>query len=129
MKESDAAPRRPTCEATSRWLEQLSQRVGHANELLRARIGVRHERQNQELLAAMNKRFNLLLRLQQAAELLSVAIFTYYSVNLIAYVTEEVEILLGIQHDPLLIKAILAPLVAGSVLIVMFRRRKGKPAA
>jgi len=119
-------PARNTCESVSRWLDQLSQRVSHASDLLRTRIGVLHERQNQELLTAMNMRFQLQLRLQQAAELLSVAIFTYYAVNLTAYVVEEVEVLMGMQADPLLIKAILAPLLAGTALFFLFRMRKKK---
>lgn len=119
-------PARTTCESVSRWLDQLSQRVAHASDLLRTRIEVRHERQNQELLTAMNKRFQLQLRLQQAAELLSVAIFTYYSVNLVAYVVEEGQVIMGMETDPLLIKSILAPLLAGTALFFLFRMRKKK---
>ncbi|HXH71703.1 MAG TPA: DUF3422 domain-containing protein [Mariprofundaceae bacterium] len=119
-------PARTTCESVSRWLEQLSQRVSHASDLLRTRIEVRHERQNQELLAAMNKRFKLQLRLQQAAELLSVAIFTYYSVNLVAYVAEELELLAGMEIDALLIKAVTAPILASAALLFLFRARRKK---
>lgn len=119
-------PARTTCESVSRWLDQLSQRVSHASDLLRARIDVRHERQNQELLTAMNKRFQLQLRLQQAAELLSVAIFTYYSVNLVAYVVEELEIMMGIEADVLLIKAVAGPILAATALFFLFRMRKKK---
>lgn len=119
-------PARTTCESVSRWLDQLSQRVAHASDLLRTRIEVRHERQNQDLLAAMNKRFQLQLRLQQAAELLSVAIFTYYATNLVAYVVEELEVLLGIPSDPLLIKAVVSPVLAATALYFLFRMRKKK---
>jgi len=119
-------PARNTCESVSRWLDQLSQRVAHASDLLRTRIEVQHGRQNQELLSAMNKRFQLQLRLQQAAELLSVAIFTYYSVNLVAYVVEELEVVMGLEADPLLTKAIAAPLLAGAALYMLFRMRKKK---
>lgn len=119
-------PARTTCESVSRWLDQLSQRVAHASDLLRTRIEVRHERQNQDLLTAMNKRFQLQLRLQQAAELLSVAIFTYYATNLVAYVVEELEVLLGIPGDPLLIKAVVSPVLAATALYFLFRMRKKK---
>ncbi|PIW45925.1 MAG: DUF3422 domain-containing protein [Zetaproteobacteria bacterium CG12_big_fil_rev_8_21_14_0_65_54_13] len=119
-------PARNTCESVSRWLDQLSQRVANASDLLRTRIDVRHGRQNQELLSAMNKRFQLQLRLQQAAEILSVAIFTYYSVNLVAYVVEELEVLMGLEANPLLIKATAAPLLAATALYILFRKRKKK---
>lgn len=119
-------PARTTCESVSRWLSQLSQRVAHASDLLSTRIEVRHERQNQDLLTAMNKRLQLQLRLQQAAELLSVVIFTYYSVNLVAYMVEEMELQMGIEFDPLLFKAITAPVFAAIALYFLFRSRKRK---
>jgi uncharacterized membrane-anchored protein len=46
--------------------------VARANSLLVARVDVAHERQNQQLLASMDRRARLQLRLQETVEGLSV---------------------------------------------------------
>jgi uncharacterized membrane-anchored protein len=72
-----------TCLAMEARLENLSQRVGRAGELLQARINVNIETQNQSLLTAMNRRSGMQLRLQQTVEGLSVAAISYYTVALL----------------------------------------------
>jgi len=95
--------------------------------MLRTRIDVQHEKQNQEMLAAMNRRFQLQLRLrlrlQQAAELLSIAIFTYYTVNLLDYVAQEVAVLSDMPLESLLVKAVSAPLLAITAYLFIRRMR------
>lgn len=110
-------PARTTCDSVSHWLSQLATRVGKTTGLLRTRIDVEHEKQNREMLSAMNRRFQLQLRLQQAAELLSIAIFTYYSVNVLDYVVQEVALLTGRPLESLLVKAIAAPLLAATAYL------------
>jgi uncharacterized membrane-anchored protein len=117
-------PARDTCDSVAHWLEQLAGRVSQATGLLRTRVDVRNERQNQELLAAMNTRAGLQLRLQQAAELLSVAIFTYYSTSLIGYMAEELAIDTGWPINVLTVKVIAIPLLAGGALLAIRRSRK-----
>jgi uncharacterized membrane-anchored protein len=51
--------------------------------LLRTRVDVVREMQNQELLASMDRRARLQLRLQEMVEGLSVAAITYYLVGLV----------------------------------------------
>ncbi|MGD8977105.1 MAG: DUF3422 domain-containing protein [Gammaproteobacteria bacterium] len=80
-----------TCFAMEDRLENLSQRVGRAGELLQARINVNIETQNQSLLAAMNRRSGLQLRLQQTVEGLSVAAISYYTVALLHILFEALE--------------------------------------
>ena len=53
--------------------------------MLRTRVDVELEQQNQELLKSMNARTRLQLRLQTAVEGLSVAAITYYVVGLFDY--------------------------------------------
>ncbi len=120
-------PARTTCDSVFHWLDQLATRVGKTTQMLRTRIDVQHEKQNQEMLAAMNRRFQLQLRLrlrlQQAAELLSIAIFTYYTVNLLDYVAQEVAVLSDMPLESLLVKAVSAPLLAITAYLFIRRMR------
>lgn len=74
-----------TCEAVSGQLEELAGRIDRASELLRTRIDLTLEAQNQALLQSMNQRAALQLQLQQAVEGLSVVAISYYLVGLIKY--------------------------------------------
>ena len=65
-------PAMKTCETVARMQEGLSARISRASELLRTRVDIELERQNQELLAQMNRRAKLQLRLQETVEGLSV---------------------------------------------------------
>lgn len=78
-------PAMATCESTSRRLLELSERVAQASSLLSTRVDVARERQNQDLLASMDRRARLQLRLQETVEGLSIAAITYYLVGLVAY--------------------------------------------
>ncbi len=73
------------CDSVGRRVEALAERVARASALLRTRVDIERERHNQELLAAMNRRAQLQLHLQQTVEGLSVAAITYYATGLAAY--------------------------------------------
>jgi uncharacterized membrane-anchored protein len=118
-------PVKTTCESVLHRMEQLSVRISNASQLLRTRIDVRREAQNQELLIGMNRRFQAQLRLQETAELLSVVIVPYYAVNLLAYVVEEIGNLAGSHIDPTMIKAFGIPVVVGLTLYLI-RRMHGR---
>jgi uncharacterized membrane-anchored protein len=105
------APAIATCESVSRRLVELSERVAQANSLLSTRVGVARERQNQELLASMNRRARLQLRLQETVEGLSVAAITYYVVGLVAYAAKALRAA-GQPVDPDLAAGIAIPVVA-----------------
>jgi uncharacterized membrane-anchored protein len=79
------APAERTCNSFARRLDDLANRVGRASNLLRTKISNSVERQNAGLLASMNERARLQLRLQQTVEGLSVAAVSYYLVGLIGY--------------------------------------------
>ncbi|MDQ6971352.1 MAG: DUF3422 domain-containing protein [Mariprofundaceae bacterium] len=117
-------PSQATCKAVFHWLNQLANRVSQASQLLRTRIDVHNEKQTRAMLAAMNQRFQLQLRLQQAAELLSVAIFTYYAVNLLDYIYQELALNLALSMSSLLFKAIAAPVLAIGALLFIRKLRK-----
>lgn len=79
------APAMATCESVAQRQNDLSERVARASRLLSTRVDIVRERQNQELLASMNRRARLQLRLQETVEGLSVAAITYYVVGLVGY--------------------------------------------
>ncbi|PKM20614.1 MAG: DUF3422 domain-containing protein [Gammaproteobacteria bacterium HGW-Gammaproteobacteria-15] len=60
----------------------LSGRLGRSTELLRTRINLKLEQQNQQLLASMDKRAKLQLNMQQMVEGLSLVAISYYAVQL-----------------------------------------------
>ncbi len=110
------APAIATCESASRRLFELSERVAQANSLLATRVSVVRERQNQEVLASMNRRARLQLRLQQTVEGLSVAAITYYVAGLVADVAKALDAT-GRHVDPDLAAGISIPIVA--ILLVV----------
>jgi uncharacterized membrane-anchored protein len=67
------APAIATCEAVDRRQQKLAERLAHAVDLLRTRIQSELEDQNRLLLASMNRRSRMQLRLQQTIEGLSIA--------------------------------------------------------
>jgi uncharacterized membrane-anchored protein len=79
------APAMATCASVEKRLLDLSERVARASDLLRTRVDIEREQQNQALLASMNHRARMQLRLQQTVEGLSIAAITYYVVGLVGY--------------------------------------------
>ena len=102
-----------TCEAIARRQEELSARVARNSQLLRTRVDIELERQNQALLAQMNRRAKLQLHLQEAVEGLSVVVLTYYGSQLVQYLAKGSKPLHHLDTD--LITALSIPLIAGLV--------------
>ncbi|SEI71464.1 Uncharacterized membrane-anchored protein [Allopseudospirillum japonicum] len=71
-----------TCTSVTQGLEDLARRIERASDLLRTRVDLTIEAQNQHLLASMNRRSRLQLRLQETVEGLSIAAISYYGVSL-----------------------------------------------
>ena len=84
------APGIRTCNAVRDRLEGLSSRIAHASDLLRTRVELAIQGQNRELLASMNRRSEIQLRLQQAVEGISVVAITYYLMGLLGYIYEGI---------------------------------------
>jgi uncharacterized membrane-anchored protein len=82
------APARATCEWATRRQDALSQRVSRISNLLRTRVEIEQQQSSQALLAAMNTRQGLQLKLQSTVEGLSVAAITYYIVGLVSYLAK-----------------------------------------
>ncbi len=106
-------PAMNTCEAISRRQEELSARVARNSQLLRTRVDIELERQNQELLGQMNRRAKLQLHLQEAVEGLSVVVLTYYGSQLVQYLAKGTKELHHLNTD--VITAASIPVIAGVV--------------
>ncbi|HDR9759630.1 TPA: DUF3422 family protein [Burkholderia cepacia] len=116
------APAMRTCRSVKERQAKLSDKLTRAIALLRSWIDVELERQNRDLLASMNNRAKLQLRLQQTVEGLSVAAISYYVVSLLA------DLLKGIPgvHDvvaPELAVAVLVPVVVLAIWLTVRRIR------
>ena len=112
-----------TCAAVSQRLRDLSERVARASALLSTRVDIARERQNQALLASMDRRAKAQLRLQQAVEGLSVAAIVYYAAGLVGYLTKGLRSAgVGVEPDMLIGASI--PLLFVVVFIVTRRARR-----
>lgn len=85
------APAMRTCESIAARQLSLSQRATRAANLLRTRVDIKLEGQNRDLLASMDRRAQLQLRLQQTVEGISVAAITYYVSSLVGYLLYAVK--------------------------------------
>ena len=116
-------PAMGTCIWTQRRLKELSDRISRTTQTLRTRIEFVNEEQTQKLLASMDQRARLQLRLQETVESLSVLVLTYYAVSLLAYVAKGGKEA-GLSIHPEIVAAIAAPIVAIVFLVISKRRRK-----
>jgi uncharacterized membrane-anchored protein len=117
------APAMSTCSWTQRRLKELSDRISRTTQILRTRIEYVNESQTQQLLASMDQRAQLQLRLQETVEGLSVLVLTYYAVSLIIYMAKGVKEL-GLGLSPELIGAACAPLIAYGIYRANQLRKK-----
>jgi uncharacterized membrane-anchored protein len=90
-------PAMRTCRAVEGRMEGLGTRLARAADLLRTRVDLALQEQNQALLVSMDRRAKLQLRLQQTVEGLSVAAVSYYIVGLWSYLLELAAPTLGPQ--------------------------------
>jgi uncharacterized membrane-anchored protein len=117
------APAMATCRSTSRRIDNLASRVTRASALLRTRVDIEREHQNQQILAAMNRRGRVQLRLQQTVEGLSVVVITYYGVSLAGVIAKAAKAS-GIDCNPDVVMGIAVPVVAGLVFAGVRRVRR-----
>jgi len=103
-----------TCNAVSRRLEDLSRRIDRVSDMMRTRVELSIQAQNQELLASMDRRSRIQLMMQHTVEGLSVAAISYYAVGLVKYLLEALYGA-GFKFDKSLVLGIAVPLVIGLV--------------
>ncbi|NMG74462.1 DUF3422 family protein [Aromatoleum diolicum] len=79
------APAMDTCVSVATRQESLVNKVSRSNDMLRTRVNLAQERQNQSVLESLSRSARLQLKLQQAVEGLSVVAISYYGIGLAAY--------------------------------------------
>ncbi len=109
-----------TCEAISKRLEDLSRRIDRVADMMRTRVELSIQSQNQELLASMDKRSKVQLMMQHTVEGLSVAAISYYTIGLIKYLLDALYNS-GIDVNKDLVLGISVPVVIG--LVAFFTRK------
>ncbi len=113
------SPAMQTCAAAQRRLQGLSERIARCSGLLRTRVDVDVQQHNRELLASMNRRQYLQLRLQQTVEGLSVAAITYYASTLVGHLAEPLQHWSGL--DPALVQGVSIPPIALALWLALRR--------
>jgi len=117
-------PAMRTCDAFTRRLEDLAQRTAWTSALLRTRVDTALARRNRDLLASMDRRTGLQLRLQHTVEGLSVVAISYYALGLWHHLKEALE-LQGL-HLPGWVDIALFPVMIITVFLGIGRIRKVK---
>lgn len=113
-----------TCVTTEARQSVLSVKLARAANLLRTRVDVELEQQNQELLKSMNARTRLQLRLQTTVEGLSVAAITYYVVGLFGYLVKAAHDSGRLAVEPSVATAAFVPLAALTIWWTVRRIRR-----
>ena len=116
-------PAMRTVKSTDNRLKSMAERAQRAAELLRTRVDVERSAENQSLLASMDRRADLALRLQHTVEGLSVVAISYYAVSLAGYVVGPVMERWGLEKPWVL--AGLTPAVVVLVWLMVRRIRAG----
>ena len=112
-----------TCERADAELTALTARLRSTTGLLRTRVEVNLQMQNQQILASVDRRAAAQLRLQHNVEGLSVVVLTYYLANLVKILLEGVEAA-GFAVKVMLVVAGALPLLALAVWLAVRRARE-----
>ena len=115
-------PAMRTVKSTERRLTKMAERAMRAGQLLGTRVDVERSAQNQTLLASMDRRADMQLRLQNTVEGLSVVAISYYAVNLASYMALPVLEPMGLPRGVAL--ALLVPVVVLGVWAMVRRIRR-----
>lgn len=105
------SPARSTCQWALHRQNALAERISHTSNLLRTRVEVEQQHHNQQILASMNERQAMQLKLQSTVEGLSVAAITYYITGLITYLAKGAQTV-GWPFSPESTAALSVPVVA-----------------
>jgi len=104
------SPAMGTVAATGQRLTSLSERISRASALLRTRVDIATEVQNQQLLEKLTRGQELQLRLQTTVEGLSIAAISYYVVSLLLYLGKAGKAA-GLPLNPEILAGAFIPLV------------------
>ncbi len=104
------SPAMATVAATERRLASLSERVARTSDLLRTRVDIATEVQNQQLLEKLSRGQEMQLRLQSTVEGLSIAAISYYVISLLLYGGKALKAA-GVPVNPEIAAGALVPVV------------------
>lgn len=104
------SPAMATVAASAQRLTSLSERVSRTSALLRTRVDIVTEAQNQELLAKLTRGQELQLQLQGTVEGLSIAAISYYVISLLLYFAKGAKAA-GLPIQPEMAAGVMVPLV------------------
>lgn len=85
------APAINSCKSASVRQEVLAKKISSSDDMLRTRVNLAQERQNQNVLKNLSLSVSLQLRLQQAVEGLSVVAISYYAIGLVGYLLKALK--------------------------------------
>lgn len=105
-----------TCEAVSERLEDLSRRVDRASDMMRTRVELAIQSQNQQLLSSMDRRSKIQLMMQHTVEGFSVVAITYYLIGLLKLGLDSVHDA-GFAFNKTLVLGIAIPVVMALVYL------------
>ena len=108
------SPAMATVAATAQRLASLSGRISRTSALMRTRVDIATEAQNQLLLEKLTRGQELQLRLQSTVEGLSIAAISYYVVSLLLYVAKALKSA-GVPLNAEIATGALIPVVIWSV--------------
>lgn len=117
------SPAIATVDATAQRMGYLSARVARTSSLLRTRVDILAETQNQQLLEKLTRGQELQLRLQSTVEGLSIAAISYYVISLLLYGLKAIKAA-GWPIHPELVTGLLIPVVIWSVWYITRRIHK-----
>ncbi len=112
-----------TCQMTDNRFARLSKRISNTCQLLRTRVDMSIERQNQALLTSMNLRAKMQLRLQETVEGVSIVAITTYVVSLIGTISIALK-KIGWKIEPEVVSGFSIPVVLLIVAIGVRRIHK-----
>ncbi len=113
-----------TCESMQAALAGLAQRCARASDLMRTRIDLQLAQQNNDLLAALDARTKLQMRLQQTVEGLSIAALSYYVAGIVLYLFKGAKEAGLISFDPAIAIAATIPVIVIGVAGMILRIRR-----
>ena len=114
------SPAIATVAATAQRLASLSERVARTSALLRTRVDIASELQNQQLLEKLTRGQEVQLRLQTTVEALSIAAVSYYVISLLLYGVKGLKAS-GVPVNPEIAVGAAIPLVLWAVWCITRR--------
>ncbi len=106
-----------TCQAISSRLEDLSKRIDRVSDMMRTRVELAIQSQNQALLESMDQRSKIQLMMQHTVEGLSVAAISYYTIGLTKYLLDALYNN-GVDFNKDLALGIAVPVVVTTVALI-----------